>query len=237
MTKINLEDVHADIDKATERQEYSAGKESVCEILRSIAGEKCDYWHKAACELHSREKFYEALDCWQEAEKYIEQLNDEVAFLYEDMVRTLINAAEQSGDTYFYQQALKASIRACEINESEDIWSLRLQLTIQLRLDIEKFSTLECMLDKGFDVEGINGDLLGNGYVEQVNNYDELAQCYLERKDVGEALRIWAKAVKDDTSKDSQILCNAIYWLLKHADKNNLDINDYLPENFEKINE
>ena len=238
MTNINPEDIHYDIDKAIERQEYSAGSESVCEILQSIAGEKCEYWYEAACELHRREKFYEALDCWREAEKYIEQLDDEVSFWYEDMIRTLINSADQSGDIYFYQQALDTCIRACKIDESEDIWNFRLQLEIQLQLDIEKISTyIEQMLDKGFDVEGVNGYLLGNGYVEQVNNYEKLAQCYLERKDVGEALRIWTKAVKGDTSKNSQILSNAIYWLLRYADENNLDINEYLPENFDKISQ
>ncbi len=72
MSNINPEEVHNDIDRAIERQEYSAGSESICEILQPIAGETLEYWYEAACELHRREKFYEAFNCWEKAEKLIE---------------------------------------------------------------------------------------------------------------------------------------------------------------------
>ena len=236
MASIKLEDVHDDIAKAIERQEYSAGSESVCEILQSTAQKESKYWREAAHELHRRQKFYEALDCWKEGEKYIYQGKAELSYWYEDMVRTLNNATDQSGDIYFCQQALETCIRVCKLNESEEIWNIRLQLEIQLQFDIEKILTyIEHMLDKGFCVEGVSGCLLGNGYIEQVHNYEELAQCYLVRKDVGEALRIWAKAIKNDKSKTNQILCNTTYWLIIHADKNDLNIDDYLPDNFKKI--
>lgn len=238
MSYVNPEDVRNDLNLAIERQDYEAGGESLCDILQSVAPPSCDYWYEAACELHRREKFYEALDCWREAEKYIAQLDDGVGFWYEDMVRTLINATDQTEDPYFKQQALAACIRACEIEEGEDIWNARLNLEIQLQFDADKLlARIEYMLDKGYDIENARGYLFGAGWLENINNYDKLAQCLLERDNISEALRIWSKAVKGDRSGNKQVTCNAIYWLVRHADVKGYDLNEYLPDNFDRMSD
>ena len=238
MSYFDPKTVHADIDRAVKRQAIQVGYQTIFSILQIFSTSTYSYWYEAACELHRLEKYYEALDCWLEAEKYISQIKkSSINIWYQDMVRTLINATDQSGDNFFEEQALQACIRACEFDDSEEIWNERVRLEARYERNTEKILlNLEYMLDKGYAIEGVSGHLLGIAYTDEVNSFDYVAQCYLERGNVSEALRIWSKAVKKDDSKNQIITCNVVYWLVRHADIKGLDLYECLPDNFVRVN-
>ena len=128
MTTITPEEIHAEVARAIERQEYNGGRESLFNVLQAAAPNSCDYWYEVACELHRREKFYDSLVCWFEAEKYIGNCTREPLDWYEDMISTLMNATDQSEDEYFREEALSACDRLIVLDPSEDALNYVLEL-------------------------------------------------------------------------------------------------------------
>lgn len=237
MTYINPEDVLADVDRAIERQEYEGGSESLCDVLQAVAPESCDYWYEVACELHRRERFYESLDCWREAEKYLSKSDNEPRDWYEDMISTLINASNQSGDAYFKQQALLACDRLIATDECELALNYKLQLILDLHFELNTVLTLiEKIFDGGF---ALNTDVrpwsLGIKNVDSIDSYSELAKCFLWSDRPADAMRIWSKSIEKNKKDANEQLCSAIFMLNWYADSKGFDDGDFLPEEFGRL--
>ena len=49
---------------------------TLSDVLQAVAPASSEYWYEVACELHRRQKFYELLDCWREAEKYLATIRE-----------------------------------------------------------------------------------------------------------------------------------------------------------------
>jgi hypothetical protein len=240
MTNMNQPDVYADVAKAIERQDYEGGRETVRDILQATAPNSCQYWSEAACELHRHEKFYEALDCWKEAEKHFAASNDLDDYWCQDYIRTLINATDQTGDRYFTEQALYACERITEKIPSEDLLNYKLELLQIVKPSKEAvLDLIEQMLDRGYEVRRkiyVNKLGLECPYpMDEIESYSDLAELYLWNNKVSEALRIWAKAVTADKSVAREKIASAIFMLVWYADKNGFDEAAYLPEEFGRI--
>ena len=235
MQNFNVADVAADVKRALDKQASGSG-DSIFNVLQLSAPNSSKYWLYVANELHSREMFYEELDCWREGEKHL--ASDDFDFWYQDKISTLINAYEQTDDKYFGELALAAAEKLIATNESASALNAKLKLIQILKPNRDVvLELIEYMLDKDYSVDvaldytkfGIN-----SGYeLDSVNSYRRLAECYFWTGNIGEAMRIWAKAVKNDTTDEA--LCSAIYWLVRYAEKKKLDTEDFLPDNFEKI--
>lgn len=235
MQNFNVADVAADIKRALDRQAGGSG-DSVFNVLQLSAPNSSKYWLYVANELHSREMFYEELDCWREGEKHL--ASDDFDFWYQDKISTLINAYEQTDDKYFGELALAAAEKLIATHESESALNAKLKLIQILKPNRDVvLELIEHILDKGFSVDvildyekfGIN-----SGYeLDNITGYGDLAECYLWTDNISEAMRIWAKAVKNDTTDEA--LCSAIYWLVRHADNKKLDTEKFLPYEFGKF--
>lgn len=235
MEDFDVADVIADVERALDRQAGGSG-DSVFNVLHLSAPNSSKYWLYVADELHSREMFYEELDCLREGEKHLH--SDDFEAWYEEKISTLINAYEQTDDKYFGELALAAADKLIATNESESALNAKLRLVQLLKPDRDVvLELIEHILDKDYSVEveldckkfGINA-----GYeLDKINGYSDLAECYLWIGDISEAMRIWAKAVKNDTTDEA--LCSAIFWLVNHVDTKKIEPSKYLPEEFGKF--
>lgn len=173
--------VQADVERAIERQEHAGGRGSICDFLQTVGVSDSGYWREVACELHSLEKFYDSLDCWREGEKYFSSNKDEVRYFYLDMIRTLINATDQTGDEYFKQQASIACERLICIDVSEESLNFKLELIQQsVENKNEILLLIEQIFDNGFDLNvTVNPSRLGIPNLDYIESKIELAECYL----------------------------------------------------------
>jgi hypothetical protein len=219
--------VQADVERAIERQEYEGGRGSICDFLQTVGISDSEYWREVACELHRHEKFYDSLDCWREGEKYFSSNKDEVRYFYLDMIRTLINATDQTDDEYFKQQASNTCERLIGIDVSEESLNFKLELiqqTIENKNEI--LLLIEKIFDNGFDLNvTVNPSRLGIPNLDYIESKIELAECYLWSNQISEAFRIWTKVMQEADTKTSDHLCGVIYML-----------NWYASENFEQEN-
>lgn len=232
--EFNVADVAADVERAIDKQASGSG-DSVFDMLQISAPNSSQYWLYVANELHRREMFYEQLDCWREGEKHLD--SNDFDFWYQDKISTLINAYEQTDDKYFGELALAAADKLIETNESSAL-NAKLMLIQLLKPNRDVvLELIEHILDKDYSVEveldckkfGINP-----GYeLDKIHGYSDLAECYLWIGDISEAIRIWAKAVKNDTTDEA--LCSAIFWLVNHVDSKKIEPIKYLPEEFGKF--
>lgn len=231
------EGVHADLERAIERQEYEGGIESICDVLQAVAPASCEYWYEVACELHRREKFYDSLDCWREAEKYLAKSEEDPRYWYQDMVRTLINSSDQTGDSYFRQQALEACERLIVVEASEEALNYKLELLLDLHADRDEvLSLLERIFDEGYEPGlEVDPDRLGIENVDCIESFSDLAECYLWLDQPAEALRIWSKVIAKNKIEATDKLCSAIYMLNWYADSKGFDDGSFLPGEFGRI--
>jgi tetratricopeptide (TPR) repeat protein len=226
----------ADLERAIERYEYSGRRESVRDILNTTAPKSSNYWYEIACELHRREMFYEALDCWWEAEKSIEDGDEESEFSYQDMIQTLIDAACQTEDDYFNQQALNACEKSLAREVCGDVLNWKLGLLQDLRAGRnEVLSVVEQILDEGCElVVEVDLSSFGINDVDSIEDYGDLAECYLELDEPSEALRIWSKAIKCAKDKN-EMLSSVICTLNWYAEERGFDQDAFLPSIFERV--
>jgi len=234
MTYIDPSEVLADVERAIERQEYEGGSESICDVLQAVAPASSEYWYEVACELHRRQKFYESLDCWREAEKYLATSDEEPRYWYQDMVTTLINAADQSGDSYFRFQALEACERLIVIDKSEEALNFHLSLISDIRPDRDQILALiEEIFDRDFELKAeINAPHLSDGKKDYIEDYSDLAECYLWLDRPADAMRIWSIAIGKNKNQAKDILAGSIFMLNWYADSRGYEDNSFLPEEF-----
>ena len=238
MPYFNAEKIKSDVRQALQSQAYGGGAESIFDAIQNTAIPSTDYWRAVACELHSLEQFHEALDCWNEAERHLEKTSAESQSFFADKIDTLLNAFARTNDLYFKEQALLTCERLISIAPCEEAWNRMLELIQDLRPERkEVLELVEKMLDDGHEIDCyIKLEKIGISWVnEKVDSYTDLAEIYIAADDPAEALRIWSKAVKSDKSRKS--LSNAIFWLLRYAIEEKLDESEYLPEEFERIDD
>lgn len=237
MTYIDPTEVHADVERAIERQEYEGGSESVCDVLLAVAPASSEYWYEVACELHRRQKFYESLDCWREAEKYLAASDEEPRYWYQDMIATLINAADQSGDSYFRHQALEACQRLITLDASEEALNYKLALMSDLNPDRDEIlSLIEEIFDNGFSLKtDVKPWALGVENVDFIERYSDLAECYLWLDRPADAMRVWSKAIDKNKHDAKDLLSGAIFMLNWYADSRGFEDNSFLPEEFCRV--
>ena len=226
--------IEADVARAIERQDYEGGRGSICDFLQAVGLSDSDYWRGVACELHRNEKFYDSLDCWREGEKYFSNNKDEVRYFYLDMIRTLINATDQTGEEYFKQQAANACERLVCIDVSEESLNFKLELidqTVERKNEI--LFLVEQIFDNSFDLTvTVNPYRLGIPKVESIESYIELAECYLWSNEIADAFRIWTKVMKEAGNQTNEHLCSAIYMLNWYASEN-FELEKFLPSELE----
>jgi tetratricopeptide (TPR) repeat protein len=239
MRELNQKTINAILNQAIKRQEFSGGLEKISDILKSTECESQEYWCEFADELHRREKFYDSLDCWREAEKYIKNWNidDEEAW-YLLKIRSLINAASQTSDSYFDEMALLDCEKLLAKNINEKLLNIKLQILIDLDTSIDILLPLiELILDEGFKPDFCFESSTSSKIISDIENYSELAECYLLLNQPSEAFRVWAKAIKNDKSKENICLTNAIFSLVSYADHNGFDDQSFLSSSFMRIEE
>lgn len=234
MTYIDPSDVLADLERAIERQEYEGSSEPICDVLQAVAPESCEYWYEVACELHRRAKFYEALDCWRKAEQYFVTSDDGPGYWYQDMVGTLINAADQSSDSYFREQALAACEKLISVDVCAEALNYKLALIKDLRPDRDEIlSLIEEIFDKGFELTILVSPCdLGLGNFDHIKSYSELADCYLWLDRPADAMRVWSKSIEKNKHDRKKLLSNAIFMLNWYADSRGFEDASFLPEEF-----
>lgn len=236
MTRTDPTKVRFDIERAIERQAYQGGRESISEILQAVASATSEYWHEVACELHRRQMFYDSLDCWREAEKLFVSNNEEPPYWFQDMIPTLMNAADQTGDSYFKQKALEACQRLITINASEVALNYKLALINDLCPDRDEIlSLIEEIFDRGFVLKV--DIILRNLKIEKIDtirDYSDLAECYLWLDRASDALRVWSKAIAKNKNDTKELLSGAILVLNWYAESRGFDDSSYLPENLSR---
>jgi tetratricopeptide (TPR) repeat protein len=237
MTYIDPSEALADVEHAIKRQEYEGGSESVCDILQAVAPASSEYWYEVACELHRRQKFYESLECWREAEKHLATSDEEPGYWYLDMIATLINAADQSGDLYFRHQALEACQRLITLDASEEALNYKLALISYLRPDRDEIlSLIEEIFDSGFALKAeIRPWTLGVVNIDFIERYSDLAECYLWLDRPADAMRVWSKAIDKNKDEAKDLLSGAIFTLNWYADTRGFEDNSFLPEEFCRV--
>lgn len=180
--------------------------------------------------------FYESLDCWWEAEKYFVEGDAESEFQYQDMIQTLIDAACQTEDDYFNQQALEACEKFLMRETCPDVLNWKLGLLEDLKAGrAEVLSVVEQILDNDYELE-VEVDLARFGIhnVDSIENYCDLAESYLWLDELSEALRIWSKAV-GHAKDEKDLLCSVIFTLNWYADERGFDQDTFLPSMFERV--
>jgi tetratricopeptide (TPR) repeat protein len=230
-------DIETIVDNAIDRQEFSAGRESVFEVLRTTAPNRTDYWVDIANELHSRNRFYDALDCWIEAEKHLVS-DDDVEEFYSDMSRTLDNAYDQTDDIFFKERALRALKRSHEIKPSSHHAKQIIKMNIQIGKPVEEIRRL---VENAFEYqdEFKNGlelprNVLGKDYWgDDIYTISDLAEVYLWENNLGEAFRIWSKCVTDMNDKKMGSFTRSIFAMVSYAQDKKLPVDDYLPDNLD----
>lgn len=240
MQEFSQKTINAILIQAIKRHEFSGGLDRISEILKSTACESHGYWDKFAIELHRREKFYDSLDCWREAEKYVGNLNnDDVSTWHLHKIRSLMNAASQTSDSYFNEMALIDCEKLIAVNSNEESLNVKLQLLINLDATTDiLLPLLELILDQGFKPDFYyNLSSTSSKIIKGIKNYSDLAESYLWLNQTSEAFRIWAKAIKNDKSKENICLTRAIFSLVSYADHSGFDDESFLSSSFMRIEE
>jgi len=235
------DDIETIVDNAIERQEFSAGRESVFEVLRTTAPNRTEYWVDIANELHSRNLFYDALDCWIEAEKHLVS-DDGVEEFYSDMSRTLDNAYDQTNDIFFKERALHALKRSHEIKPESHHAKQIINMYVQLGKPAEEIRRL---IENAFEYqdEFKNGlelprNVLGKDYWgDDIYTLNDLAEVYLWENNLEEAFRIWSKCVSDLKGSDKRPFTKAVFAMVSYAQDKKMPVEEYLPDNLEFDNE
>jgi tetratricopeptide (TPR) repeat protein len=213
MIFIRPEEVQADLKRAIERQYYEGGGETLTEILRATAPACREYWVEAACELHRRCKFYEALDCWREAEKFFTAGNTVFEFCYQDMVMTLINAFYQTRDSNFLHEALDACERLLMLDAKRDTnsYSYIYDILQDFGFTLEQLlGLIERVLDQGVKFRGLRVDNFGLYGRQEILSYADIAECHLCLNRPQDALRVWSRAIQMNEVKSQEILRGVI---------------------------
>jgi tetratricopeptide (TPR) repeat protein len=234
MQPVNIETI---VDNAIERQEFSAGRESVFEVLRTTAPNRTDYWVEIANELHSRNLFYDALDCWIEAEKHLVG-DDDIEEFYSDMSRTLDNAFDQTNDIFFKERALHALKRSHEIKPGSHHAKQIIKMYVQLGKPVEAIRRL---VESAFEYQDefksgleLPRSVLGENYWgDDIYTLNDLAELYLWENNLGEAFRIWAKCVSELSETDKKPFTKAIFALISYAQDKKLPVEEYLPDDID----
>lgn len=225
-----------DVRFAIQRQETQGTSESIFEILQAVGARNFEYWYLAACELHRRKMFYEELDCLQLAEEFIDASDENSNNLYRDIIFTLENAGDQTKDGYFRQKAIEIVDRLCSEYYSETDLNFKLEMLIHLESDINKvLSCIEEIFDNGLKIKiKIYPDRLGIANIDGIDEFSDLAECYLWLNQPAEAFRIWHKFFKLKGEDFHQGLCKATYLLNWYADTKGYDDESFLSVGFER---
>ena len=150
------------------------------------------------------------------------------------MIATLINAADQSGDSYFRFQALDACERLIAVDMSEEALNFKLLLISDIRPDRDQILALiEEIFDRDFELKAeINALDLSDRNKDYIEEYSDLAECYLWLDRPADAMRIWSKAIGKSKKQAKDILAGAIFMLNWYADSRGFEDNSFLPEEF-----
>lgn len=237
MTHFIQEQIIKDVQFAIQRQAQQGNRDSVCKILEAVALSNFEYWYGVACELHSQKMFYDAFDCLQIAEKYIDPADDDSNDLYREVIYTLENAADQTGDSYFVQYAIALVERFSTSYKSESNLNNKLEILIYLNSGINKvLLCIEEILDKGFKIKAnLALDNWGIQNMDGIANFSELAEAYMWLDQPDEAFRIWSKLLKLEGKDYEKKLCNAIHNLNWYADARGYDDESFLSYGFGRL--
>lgn len=231
------DDIITIVDNAIDRQEFSAGRETVFEIISTTAPNRTEYWVEIANELHSRNRFYDALDCWIEAEKHLGG-HEDIDDFYSDMSRTLDNAYAQTDDTFFRERALYALKRSHEIKPN----ALHVKQIIRMYVELGKpVEQIRRLIENAFEYQDefkggleIPSNVLGSSYWgDDIYTLNDLAEVYLWENNLGEAFRIWSKCVSNLDDKQMRPLTKAIFSLVSYAQDKKLHVDEYLPDDLD----
>lgn len=237
MTHLIQEQIIKDVQFAIQRQAHQGKSESVCKILEAIAFSNFEYWYGVACELHSQKMFYEAFDCLQVAESYIDPSDDDSNDLYREVIYTLVNAADQTGDEYFIQQAIVIIEKLGTRYYSEDDLNFKLEMLIYLKSGINRvLICIEDIFDQGFEIKiELDPLSLGINNIDGITDFSDLAESYMWLNQPDEAFRIWSKLLKLNGKDFDKKLCNAIYILNWYADTRNYHDESFLSVGFGRL--
>jgi len=222
-----------DIDNAIEKQNSGDASLTICKLLQKYAPKSSDYWYEVACELHRRELFYDSLDCWREAENFLDN-EDSPEFWFKDFIGTLHNSYIQSDDSFFLEEAFYAAERLVKIEESEESLNLKLKTFQFVDRDMEDILHLvEEILDKGFSVqESVFIDAELADYVgDEIKSYFDLFVYYLFSENISKAFKIWVKAIQDKNLLSIEDdFCRLIWHLNWFAEYKKYSKEKFLPD-------
>jgi hypothetical protein len=236
LTYFIQEQIIKDVQFAIQRQAIQGNSESICKILETVARSNFDYWYGVACELHSKKMFYEAFDCLQVAEGYIDPSDEDSNDLYREVIYTLVNAADQTGDKYFINQAILIVETVGTRYYNEGDLNFKLEMLIYLNSGISKvLLCIEDIFDKGFKIKiKLDPYSLGINNLDGIENFSHLAEAYMWLNQPAEAFRVWSKLLKLESKNFDNKLCNAIYILNWYADSRGYDDESFLSDGFER---
>lgn len=231
MSNINSKTISKEIEMAYERQFEQGHRESICEILESVAGNSFYFWKEFASELHRQKKFNDAFECWCKAELYFDEDKLEKFDWYLDAVLTLIDSSKYTDAPFFWTEALEICSKLRAMGFDQDVWNLTIELLIYLKSEpIHILKFIEEIFIEGSRLTAyVPPASLGLKNIDYVESLSGVAEYYLELDQPSEALRVWGLAVKNNSENFRDELCNAIYMLNQYALKKGFSYEEFGP--------